>query len=81
MTDAHPRAPDSGGPFIPRALVPVHVGRSTVNLYPIIDTSMATHERAHAYHINSLPAMDGHDRPLFEKLLWGLVTSTIFVRC
>ena len=52
MTDAHPRAPDSGGPFIPRALVPVHVGRSTVNLYPIIDTSMATHERAHTYHIN-----------------------------
>jgi len=52
MTDAHPRAPDSGGPFIPRALVPVNVGCSMVNLYPIIDTSMATHERAHAYHIN-----------------------------
>ena len=52
MTDAHPRAPNSGGPFIPRALVPVNVGRSTVNLYPIIDPSMATHERAHAYHIN-----------------------------
>jgi len=54
MTDAHPRAPDSGGPFIPHALVPVNVGRSTVNLYPIIDIdpSMAMHERAHAYHIN-----------------------------
>jgi len=32
--------------------MPVNVGRSTVNLYPIIDPSMATHERAHAYHIN-----------------------------
>ena len=52
MTDAYPRAPDSGRPFIPHALVPVNVGRSTVNLYPIIDPSMATHERAHAYHIN-----------------------------
>jgi len=52
MTDAHPRTPDSGGPFIPRTLVPVNVGRSTVNLYPIIDTSMAMHERAQAYHIN-----------------------------
>ena len=52
MTDAHPRAPDSGGPFIPRTLMPVNVGHSTVNLYPIIDPSMATHERAHAYHIN-----------------------------
>jgi len=53
MTDAHPRAPDSGGPFFPRTLVPVNVGRSTVNLYPIIDPIMATHERAHAYHINN----------------------------
>ena len=52
MTDAHPRAPDSGGPFIPRALVPMSIGRSTVSLYPIIDPSMATHERAHTYHIN-----------------------------
>jgi hypothetical protein len=51
MTDAHPRAPDSGGPFIPHALVPMNVGHSTVNLYPIIDPSMATHERAHTYHI------------------------------
>ena len=26
-------------------------------------------------------AMGAHERPLFEKLLWGLVSSTIFVRC
>ena len=31
--------------------------------------------------INSLAAMGGHDRPLFDKLLWCLVTSPIFVRC
>jgi hypothetical protein len=30
--------------------------------------------------VNSLPAMGAHERPLFEKLLWGLVSSTIFVR-
>jgi len=52
MTDAHPRAPVSGVPSIPRTLMPVNVGHSTVNLYPIIDPSMATHKRAHAYHIN-----------------------------
>ena len=52
MTNAHPNAPDSGGPFIPCALVPVNVGRLMVNLYPIIDPSMATHKRAYAYHIN-----------------------------
>jgi hypothetical protein len=31
--------------------------------------------------INSLPAIDAHERQLFDKLLWGLVTSMIFVRC
>ena len=29
----------------------------------------------------SLTAIGGHDRQFFDKLLWGLVTSTIFVRC
>ena len=53
MTDAIPRAPDSGGPFIPCAHVSVNVGRATVNLYPVIDPGMATHERAHAFHINN----------------------------
>jgi hypothetical protein len=41
-----------GGPFAPRALVPVNIGQGTVNLYPVIDQTMATHERAHAFHIN-----------------------------
>jgi hypothetical protein len=31
--------------------------------------------------LNSLPAIDAHERQFFDKLLWGLVTSTIFVRC
>ena len=31
--------------------------------------------------VNSIPAIDAHERQLFDKLLWGLVTSTIFVRC
>jgi len=30
---------------------------------------------------NSLPAIGAHERQLFDKLLWGLVTSTICVRC
>ena len=52
MTDTTARAADSIGPFVPRALVPVTVGRSTINLYPIIYGNMATHERAHAFQIN-----------------------------
>ncbi len=31
-------------------------------------------------YINSLTAIGGRDRQFFDKLLWGLVTSTIFVR-
>ena len=31
--------------------------------------------------INSLTALGAHKHPLFDKLLWRLVTSTIFVRC
>jgi hypothetical protein len=30
--------------------------------------------------LNSLTAIGGHDRQFFDKLLWGLVTSMIFVR-
>jgi len=33
------------------------------------------------YVLNSLPAIGAHERQVFEKLLWGLVSSTIFVRC
>jgi len=32
-------------------------------------------------YVNSLTAIDAHERQFFDKLLWGLVTSTIFVRC
>ena len=31
--------------------------------------------------LNSLTAIDAHEHQLFDKLLWGLVTSTIFVHC
>jgi hypothetical protein len=31
--------------------------------------------------INNLTAIGGHDRQLFDKLLWCLVSSPIFVRC
>ena len=52
MMDATPRATSSGRPFDPRALVPINIGRAMVNLCPIIDQSMATHERARDFHIN-----------------------------
>ncbi len=52
MSDGTPRTASSGGPFVPCALVPVNISRGTVNLYPVIDQTMATHERAHAFHIN-----------------------------
>jgi hypothetical protein len=48
--------------FALKTLVPVLVGRTTVNLYPVVDTTMLVHERAHAFQINktalSLQALD-----------------------
>ncbi len=53
MTNSTPRPASSSGPFAPLALVPVNIGRGTVDLYPVIDQTMATHEQAHAFHINN----------------------------
>ena len=51
MSDSHSPARASA-PFAPCAFVPVTVGRTAVNLYPVIDQGMPPHERAHAFHIN-----------------------------
>jgi len=40
-----------------------------------------SHLEASSMAINSLTAIDAHESQFFDKLLWGLVTSTIFVRC
>jgi len=50
MTDAAQAV--VGTSFAPKTLVPVSVGRTTVNLYPVVDTTMQVHERAHAFQIN-----------------------------
>ena len=51
MTDT--KLPASHGtPFAPRVLVPVAVGRTSVNLYAVIDPGMHVEERAHAFRIN-----------------------------
>jgi len=42
--------------------------------------SMENRHDIHGLCVNSLPAIGAHERQLFDKLLWGLVTSTIFVR-
>ena len=52
MTNTTPRVADSVRLFVPGTLMPVTVSRSTINLYPVIDGNMATHEQAHAFHIN-----------------------------
>ncbi len=60
MTDATQAV--VGKSFAPKTLVPVSVGRTTVNFYPIINTTLLVHERAHASQINktalSLQALD-----------------------
>ena len=47
-----PTAGAAGAPFAPRALVPVRIGSFTVMLYPVVESSMPPHERAHAFHFN-----------------------------
>jgi hypothetical protein len=75
MTDATPRATSSGGPFAPQSLVPINVGQAIVNLYPIIDQSMATHKQAHAFHINrristsAFSSMPDHPLEWDEKII------------
>ncbi len=32
-------------------------------------------------NVNRTAAIGAHERQVFDKLLWGLVTSTIFVDC
>ena len=51
MSGLHPPS-HASAPFAPRAFVLVNVGRTAVNLYPVIDISMPPHEQAHAFHIN-----------------------------
>jgi hypothetical protein len=41
-----------GTPFALHTLVSVSVGRTLVNLYPVIDPDMPVEERAHTYQIN-----------------------------
>jgi hypothetical protein len=52
MTDCPPSAPTPGTPLAPRALMPINVGWSTVDLYPIIDQTMQPHKHAHVFYIN-----------------------------
>jgi hypothetical protein len=44
--------------FTPLNLVDVHVGRTTVKLYPKIGPAMQIWERAHAYQINKTTLMN-----------------------
>jgi hypothetical protein len=41
-----------GTSFAPKTLFPVSAGCTTENLYPVVDTTMLVHERAHAFQMN-----------------------------
>jgi hypothetical protein len=51
MSDSHSPVRTSA-PFAPRAFVPDTVGRTAVNLYPVINQGMPPHKQVHAFHIN-----------------------------
>jgi hypothetical protein len=54
MTNPLPSTPTPGTPFALHALVPITVGRATIDLYPVIDQTMLPHKRAHTFHINKI---------------------------
>jgi hypothetical protein len=70
MTNAAaPAAP--GAPFAPCALVPISIGRTTVNLYQCVDSSMQPHERAHVYHINLTALKSQNIKPRLQLKALG----------
>jgi hypothetical protein len=60
-------AAQPGAPFVPCMLVPISVGRSTVYVYPCVESTMQPHERAHAYHI-TLTALTSQNLDLRVQL-------------
>jgi hypothetical protein len=50
--------------FVPRTLEPVQIDKTTVKLYPAVDSTMKPPERAHAFQINktalTAPGIDRH---------------------
>jgi hypothetical protein len=52
-------------------LVPVSVGRTTVNLYQCVDSSMHPHERAHVYHINLTALKSQNIKPRLQPKALG----------
>jgi hypothetical protein len=52
MSDARPNLLKGTYMFVPRPLKPVQVDKQTVKLNPIVDLSMKSPERAHAFQTN-----------------------------
>ena len=55
-------AAKSGDLFVPRPLIPVTIGKATLQLYPVITSEMKPPEQAHAFQVNktalSVPGID-----------------------
>ncbi len=74
MTNHQPSTPTPGTPYALHALVLINVGRSTVNLYPVINQTMLPHKRAHAFHINKT-ALSSQSINLCVQLVTPLAIS------
>jgi hypothetical protein len=56
-------APKANYKFVPQTLEPVQIDKMTVNLYPVVNSTMKPPERAHAFQINKTAlAAPGIDR-------------------
>ena len=68
-TGIHPSADSKS----PRQKIPL--------CYSRVHTTWRVDQRRIQQQLNSLTPIGGHDHQLFDKLLWCLVSSPIFVRC
>jgi len=73
-------SPNSGIQFLNRGCYPIKWDKNWCRGLVICVLAREKLERKY-FLFNSLTAIDAHERQFFDKLLWGLVTSTIFVRC
>jgi hypothetical protein len=64
MSDACPKSLKANFMFVPWPLKAIQVDKQTLNLYPVVDSSMKLPERAHAFQTNkmalSIPGIDRH---------------------
>eukprot|EP00956_Cyclotella_meneghiniana_P037710 scaffold143282_cov76-Cyclotella_meneghiniana.AAC.1 len=76
---SHPSHLSGSQAFVPKDVIPVKVGHTTVNLYPKVTADTSIPERAHAHHVNVTALKNANLSPALELDTLGFhqMASTI----